>query len=144
MAILDYGWIHIERGGANAFDLGCKKWHLNITWNLMETVQDLPGDIHIGFDMQVIGREIILTEVYFKTSEDVETFINKAQVINAAGKATLEIQKTSDAVPGSLFEFKSGVTSLEMLFIQVATLQKVGRGNSDVYMVQTVKLRQAG
>lgn len=144
MAILDYGHIHVERGEANAFQLGCEKWHLNITWGLGGTIQDLPSDLHIGFDLQIIGREIVLTKVYFKTSEDAETFIARAQTINAGGKATIEIQKTSAAVPGSLFSFKSGVTSLEMLFTHITALQKIGKGNSDVYMSQTVKLRQAG
>ena len=64
--------------------------------------------------------------------------------MNAAGTVTIEIRKTTAALPGSLFAFKSGVTSLEMLFEKCTNGQKISRGDDDVYMVSRIHLRQAG
>lgn len=144
MAVLDYGFIYIERGEANAFQLGCDKWFFDMDWNLRETVLDSAGDQHQGFDQEIIGRILVFKNVYFKNSTDAETFLDRALTMNAAGTVTIEIRKTSAALPGSLFVFKGGVTSLEMLFSKMTNLQKIGRGDRDVYMVSQLILRQAG
>lgn len=144
MGILDYGWIYVERGAGNAFQLGCDKWFFDMSWLLRETVQDTAGDQHQGFDQQIIARGIVLKNVYFKTSTDFETFLDRALTMNAAGTVTIEIRKTTAAIPGSLFAFKSGVTSLEMLFEKCTNGQKISRGDDDVYMVSRLHLRQAG
>ncbi len=144
MAVLDFGYIYVERGEANAFQLGCDKWFFNQIWAIRETIKDTAGDQHQGFDIAIIGREIILKNVWFRDSADAETFLDRALTFNAAGTVTIEVRKTSAALPGSLFAFKSGVTSLEMLFEVITNLQKVGRGDDDTYMIAQIKLRQAG
>lgn len=144
MAVLDYGWIYLNRGLTNAMQLGCDKWGFNLIWAIRATVQDTAGDQHQGFDMQIIGREIILQKVWFRNSTDAEIFMARAIEINRVGTCTVEIRKTTDAIPGSFFAWKSGVTVLNMLFEQIQNLQKAGREDSDVYMISQLKLRQAG
>ena len=144
MAVLDFGYVYVERGEANAFQLGCDKWFLNQIWEIRETARDTAGDQHQGFDQQIIGREIILKNVWFRDSADAEAFLARSLAFNAAGNVTIEVRKTSAALPGSLFAFKAGVTSLEMLFEVITNLQKMGRGDDDTYMISQIKLRQTG
>lgn len=144
MGVLDYGWIYVNRGLANAMQLGCDKWFYNHIWSIRKTTQDTAGDQHQGYSMAIIGREIILKNIWFENSTDVETFLARALALNTAGICTIEIRKTTAAIPGSFFAWKSGVTSLNMLFEVITNLQKVGRGNDDTYMIGQIKLRQAG
>lgn len=140
MTTPDYGWAFIEQSTANAMQLASRAWSLSMSWGL-ETLQDLAGDEHIGISIGIIARTIILQQTFFKTTADIQAFINTATVLNAAGTSTVKIKVNSAP---TFFAFKSGVTSLEMFFEAIAGLRKVELADGTVYMVDVIRLRQAG
>jgi len=140
MTTPDYGWAFIEQSTANAMQLASRAWSLSMSWGL-NTLQDIAGDQHIGVSIGIISRVITLQQTFFKITADVEAFLNTATVLNAAGTSTVKIKVNTAP---TFFAFKSGVTSLEMFFETIAGLRKVELANGTVYMIDVIKLRQAG
>ena len=133
---LDYGWIYVERGTGNAMQLACELFELNIQHRIMG--DDLAGDAHAKIDIQIISRTLTLNNTYFKTQADAEAFLDTIETLAAAGTFTVEIRASSSTMPGSNFDIKSGVTSMEMLFQGANGVTKVARGDGVVFAIKRI------
>ena len=103
--------------------------------------EDLPAGEYFYIDMGTVARFVICRDMYFKTKADAELFLDRMDTLNANGM-TLEIQTNSAAVPGSLLNFISGKTAMEVACLQITPFTKVAYGDGTVYKVGMCKFRQ--
>jgi len=139
---LDYGWIYIERGEANALQVGCTSCFINEDEEII--VEDLPEENRVSISMGTMTRFLYIKNVWFQTKADAELFLDRMKTFNAAGGMTVELRVNSGAFPGCLFAIYSGKTSMEMLRKSCSQIEKVAYGDGTVFKIARVVLRQVG
>ena len=91
--------------------------------------------------MKVV-RYVVCRDIYFKTKADAELFLDRMHALNAADGMTLEIRTNSGAMPGSLLNFISGKTAIEVTCLDINPFSKVAYGDGTVYKVAMCKFQQ--
>ena len=138
---LDKGYFYIERGEGTEIQLQMEKWQLMIRYEPI--IEDLPDEGYISITLKIVNRMIVLRNIYFRTKADAELFLDRINTLNAAGGMTCELRVSSDALPGSLFNFKSGKTAIEMFCLDISPLEKIAYGDGQIYRVGILKFRQS-
>ena len=145
---LNYGWVYIERGTANAIQLACEKpWKLGIReQNVRENIMHVEGDIHISISgIESVVRTVTLNDVIFKTLADFEAIIYKLRKLNAAGTMTLELAYSDTP---DFIKFHATATTqydtMEVKFVEATGLQKVARASGTVYKCAKMVFEQGG
>lgn len=137
---LTYGYIYIERGTGNEIQLAVKLWNIGIHYKpITEPLSE--GDYFHTHMMKVV-RYVACRNIYFKTKSDAELFLDRMHTLNAAGGMTLEVRTNSGVMPGSLLNFISGKTAIEVTCLDINPLSKVAYGDGTVYKVNMCKFQQ--
>lgn len=131
--------MYIERGTGNEIRLAVKNWDILIHYKPI--TEDLPEGDYFHVDMGTVVRLIVIKNMYFKTDTDAELFLDRMHTLNPTGM-TLEIRKTSAAMPGSLFNFLSGKVEMEVACLDIAPLTKVAYGDGIVYKCGMCRFKQ--
>lgn len=137
------GWLHIERGQAQAMrvDLGgVPPWTLDYDEEFLFKTK-LPADTRLAGMVNTINRVVKCFELYFNTQADVETFIANIKILNLAGSMTLELQTTGTP---TYFKWDGVNSAMEVNVPKYQALQPVALGGGSVFMIPMIIFDQTG
>ena len=137
---LNEGWIIFDASGSYEMKVH-GKWKIGCR-NPDVWIEHYPGG-NAGYDTGTRERTVNLSDLYFKTKTDAETFIEYIDLLNATGMGwKLELQVHSDE---SKFKLDGGTgQQMMVLYKEYSDLEKVPFGDDQIYKIKSIKLEQAG
>lgn len=135
------GWAYITNG-TDIIWFGAENWKKDCKPESIEG-EHLPGDGHYGYDLGARKRLIKFYNVLFSSKADKERLEYDLQSWNTSGTFTLKIKV--DSTPAYEKLKASGTTTeLDVLYVDMKGVEKIGRGDIHFYKIATVIFEQFG
>lgn len=137
----DGGWIYIGYGdGSYQCIVRCEK----ITWDEDDggtIFVDSPADIHVGFTLETYKRAVKIQGIFFDSKVDFDHFMVNIKALQNSGVFNLRV-KTASAP--TWVKWDGIYMTMPVLYVNKKGHEKVFRGESDVWKIAQLMLRQAG
>lgn len=132
------GWGYMT-DGSDVIEFAFEDWHID--WVAELEGDDLPSDVHYGYDLGKRIRKVKFQKCLFGARGDIEEFLDTLNSWNQSAPFTLKIQV--DSTP-TYFKADGSSTTLTVLWESIRDITKIAAGDVQMYAVQTITFRQKG
>lgn len=136
---LDKGWIYLDYGGGNQFQIRCKKW----TWDWEDdpTYADYAGDGHFGFSIRTYKRVVKIYKIFIDNNTDYYTFLANMDTLQSGNAYKLRIKIKSTPL---YHKWDGTYYDMPVIFHKLKGMEKIYRGDNEFWDIGQLILRQAG
>lgn len=137
-AFNDGGWLELI-GGSNNVTVRCKKVEFDVDDPSVVYI-DYP-DGNYGFSIDTRKRIVKIMEIWVTTNANFDTLITNLEALQVAGIFSLKVKRNSN----NKYRTWNGINiTMPVLWISMKGIGKVYDGDTEIWMVKMLQLRQAG
>lgn len=131
--LINDGWL-VLTNGVDEMKLACER--IEISEKRQPTMNILPGGVNVGYDLGISQFTFNVSNIYFKSRTDLETFLEKIRLWQYSGTLTLKVIIDSS---GNLIKYNGTDTSTRVLYTNLS-FTKLTPGDGQYYRVKKIML----